>query len=259
MVIYKIWDKKTGKGYIGKTERDFIRRKGEHLRLLEGNKHHNTHLQRIFNKDSSRICFKILEQEIKCIEQLNQKEVKYIEEQGDFNMTKGGDGGDTLSNHPNKAKIFRKRSENYPQPTGNEHPSYKEVSIEEQNLILEIWDNLPIKSLKDLASQSGVSKHLCKRVLLENGKKIPKSHETQNALRRAGLLAGSRKVEFTEEQKEYIKKRYLDDWISCKNIGKELGVKSESPILRVIEELNIKRSRSDWTIYCNLNKKIKNE
>jgi predicted GNAT superfamily acetyltransferase len=74
-----------------------------------------------------------------------------------------------------------------------------------------------------------------------------------------GILKVSRNSNFNKDQTEYIRKRYVEDWISYKNIGIELGLKGESVILKVVEELNIKRNRSDWTKYNNLNRKDKNE
>lgn len=133
------------------------------------------------------------------------------------------------------------------------------MTVEQQELVLNIWKSLRIKTLKEVSRQSGISKYLCKRLLLEKGVDIRNKNETQKALRKAGLLLGSRNPNFSQEEKEYIKKRYLEDWISCKDIAKELGFRSESSILRVIEEFKIKRSKSDWTTYNNLNRKNKNE
>lgn len=259
MIIYKIVDNKTGKGYIGKTERPFRQRVKEHLTLLLHNRHHNPYLQNIFNKDAKRISFQIIEEHIYCLQELNRKEVMYIAEQGVFNIAKGGEGGDTISTHPSKEEIFKKRSEQYSPPKGEASPNYKKISVEQQEVLLGIWKNLKIKTLKEISNQSGLSKYLCKRVLLRAGEDVKDRHESQKALREAGILLGSRNPNFSQEQKEYIKNRYLKEWIGCKQIAKELGFKSESPILKVIEELNIKRSKSDWTTYNNLKRKNKNE
>ena len=259
MLIYKIVDNVTGKGYIGKTERSFSRRVKEHLNLLTHNKHHNHYLQNIYNKDPERISFKILEEDIQCLRELNQKEILYITEQGEFNVAKGGEGGDTLSTHPDKVNIFKKRAEQYTPPKGEDNPNYKKLTVEQQELVLTIWKSLRIKTLKEISRQSGISKYLCKRTLLEAGEDIKDRYESQKALREAGILLGSRNPNFSQEQKEYIKYRYLEEWVGCKQIAKELGFKSESPILRVIEEFKIKRSKSDWTTYNNLKRKNKNE
>lgn len=259
MVIYKIVDSISKKGYVGKTVRNFDQRRKEHLKLLENNRHHNQFLQNIFNKDRKRISFEILEDGINSLEELNEKEIRYIEEQGTLNIAKGGEGGDTISSHPYKQNIFKKRSEQNPTPRGKNNPNYKEVGYGERKVILEEWRAMPIKILKELAKKTGISQYLCRRVLIESGETIENRHETQKLLRQAGILVGSRNPKFTQEQIEYIKKRYLQDWIGCKQIAKELGFRSESPILRIVEEYNIKRSKSEWTTYNNLKRKNKNE
>jgi hypothetical protein len=259
MIIYKILDSSTGKAYIGQTSRTFAQRKKEHLNLLIRNKHHNIYLQNIYNKDVSRLVFEVLEEGIRTIEELNKREIYYISRYGTLNLSEGGYGGSPMKTHPRKQEIYKKRSLDFPAKVGKDNPNYKKISIEQQKLIMSIWENLSIKTLKDLAIQSGISQYLCKRVLVEEGIDIKNRHETQKALRKAGVLLGSRNPKFCQEQKDYIRKRYLEDWIGCKQIAKELGFRSESPILKVVEELNIRRSRSDWATYINLNRKNKNE
>jgi hypothetical protein len=259
MFIYRIEDKKTGEGYIGKTQESFLKRKKQHLTLLKNNKHYNPYLQNIYNKDPERLEFYVVERGIGTIEELNLKEVGYITEKGELNIHIGGEGGDTISNHPNKKKIFEKRSEKYPQKKGVDNPNFKNLTKKQQELILDEWAKLDIKSLKGIAEKTGISKYLCKRFLIEQGYDIKNRNQVQAEMYKKGLLKGSRNPNFTKDQKEYIKKRYVEDWISCRDIGKELGLKGESAILKVIEELNIKRSQSEWTTYTNLNRKNKNE
>jgi len=64
MVIYKIVDIQTGDAYVGKTVKKAERRFKEHLRLLSLNRHHNTRLQRIYNKNPERLKLQILEEGI---------------------------------------------------------------------------------------------------------------------------------------------------------------------------------------------------
>lgn len=257
MVIYEIKDKVTGSSYIGKTARDFEQRKKQHLYLLTQNKHHNTYLQNIFNKDASRLEFNILEQDIIDLNILNFKEKKWIKTKGTINIAVGGEGGDTMSNHPNKEQIYKKRQEKFPQKRGKENHNFKKVPLEAIESIVNIWNNLEIPTLKEVCEQSGYSPYICKRILEEQGITIPNKYITQKRLRKAGIQKGSRNPNFTQKQKEYIRKRYVEDWIGCKHIAKELGYKSESPILKVINELGVKRSNSEWTQYKNKNRKYK--
>lgn len=259
MVIYRIEDTGTGKGYIGKTSREFSQRKKEHLKLLERNKHHNPYLQNIFNKNRTRLKFYILEQYIETEKELNLKEIKWIEKKGELNIHEGGTGGDTLSNHPDKKQIFERRKQTYMPPKGKANPNYKILTLEQKRLIEVEWKKLEIKSLKSIEEITGISKYLCRRLLVENGYDIKNRNQVQKEMYRKGLLKGSRDPNFTDKQKEFIRKRYQNDWIGCKNIAKELGLKSESSILKVIKELGILRSRSEWTAYKNKNRKYKKD
>lgn len=257
MVIYQVVDKKTGKAYIGKTSRDFLQRKTEHIKLLKKNKHHNPYLQNIFNKDQLRLKFSILEKGIKTEEELNLKEIKWIEKTGQLNIHTGGAGGDTLSKHPNKEKIFDKRGKMYPPPKGELNYNYKHLTVEEEDHIENIWKSLKVPYLKEVSNLTGYSTYICKRTLVKRGISIPNKYETQKRLLKEGINTGSRNPNFTKEQKDYIRKRYVEDWVSCNKIAKELGFKSESPILKVIKELGVLKTSSEWTRYKNKNRKYK--
>ena len=101
--IYCIENKTTNKKYIGKSV-DIYERWRQHKIHLNGNCHHNRHLQNAWNKyGSNDFLFYIIEQ---CDESvLNDKEVFYIQEYRTlddaygYNLTCGGDGGNTLINY----------------------------------------------------------------------------------------------------------------------------------------------------------------
>jgi len=109
MFIYKITNKVNGKTYIGKTSKSIEERFRRHFY------HHktgNTHLYRAMRKygfDSFSVAM------IEETSQLNEREIFWIKElQPEYNMTKGGDGGDSSKSltfiksievyHKNKSK-----------------------------------------------------------------------------------------------------------------------------------------------------------
>ena len=86
--------------YIGKTI-DIDRRKKEHFIELNNNNHHNSFMQRIYNKygkDSMKFSVVLYCEE----SELNSKEISYIDKYKNeetiicMNMTNGGDGGNTF-------------------------------------------------------------------------------------------------------------------------------------------------------------------
>ena len=112
--IYKI-SCSNGKYYIGSTI-DFRKRKNRHTRDLQNNKHHNSHLQNIYNKyGKDSVSFEILEKFPK--NDLFEAETKYILLNIDntecVNILASSTCGDTLSNNPNKIDIISKRSKSF--------------------------------------------------------------------------------------------------------------------------------------------------
>jgi hypothetical protein len=256
MVIYKIVDTQTGDTYVGKTVKKAKDRFREHLRLLSQNKHHNIRLQRIYNKNPERLKLQILEEGMLHETALNERECYWIMMQGSLNITAGGEGGDTISNHPNKAEIIKKMQR--PSPKGSNSPSYITLTQEQKTTLVETWSMLEIKSLKFLAEASGLSPYLCRRHLIEEGLYIKdKTNQTQKRMLEKGLLKGSRTPNLTEQQIEYIKKAYIEDWKSCKKIGAEMGFKSESTPLRVIKEAGLLRKQGEWTTHSNIERNKK--
>ena len=99
--IYFIINKITGERYVGQTT-NFARRKNEHLSQLKENIHPNKKLQSAWNKykESNFVITKIQYDDISK-EELNYEEIRYIKQYNSFdngyNLTLGGDGGDTRS------------------------------------------------------------------------------------------------------------------------------------------------------------------
>lgn len=102
MLIYKITNLVNNKIYIGKQENLNESYMGSGLLITRAIKKYG---KENFSKEIICKC--------KTSDELNQKEIYWInkmkstEKSIGYNITKGGDGGDTLSNHPNKEKIIK--------------------------------------------------------------------------------------------------------------------------------------------------------
>lgn len=187
---------------------------------------------------------------------LNKKEKYYIKKyqtQNFFNFTTGGDGGDTLSMHSRKREIFKKRHAMYPTKKGENNLNYIKLPIETENNIIKIWKSMPIQYLKGLATDTGISKHLCKRTLLKYGYSIPNKYLTQQKLLKAGIITPSRAVQFNTKQEKQIINLYKNSFIGAGTIAKKFGYRSETVIFSILKKYNIKKhSKSAMTRYNNL-------
>ena len=96
--IYKIINKVTNEKYVGQTT-NFSRRMLDHTQQLNSNRHKNPKLQASWNKYGEKN-FSITKQEYNLTrEELNEKEIEEIKKENSyengFNLTAGGDGGNT--------------------------------------------------------------------------------------------------------------------------------------------------------------------
>lgn len=99
--IYQIVNKETGERYVGKTI-DIIRREARHYQALKKGLHANSKLQNGWNKyGEEKFDFVVDTYEIQDEKELNQLEIdtiaKYDSYYNGYNLTLGGDGGDTRS------------------------------------------------------------------------------------------------------------------------------------------------------------------
>ena len=96
--IYKIINNVTGEKYVGQTT-NFSRRINDHKEKLRANKHKNLKLQASWNKYGEENFSIVKERFDLTKEQLNQLEIDEIKKEDSynngFNLTLGGDGGNT--------------------------------------------------------------------------------------------------------------------------------------------------------------------
>lgn len=105
--IYCIENIKSGRKYYG-SSMAVDRRLKQHLTDLQKQKHHNLQLQRSFNKHSqSAFIFQLVEETaFSSRKDLLIHEQTYLDKNiGGYNMAPAN-GGDTISNHPNKIQII---------------------------------------------------------------------------------------------------------------------------------------------------------
>ena len=99
--IYFIINKVTNERYVGQTT-NLSRRKNEHFSKLNDNSHPNVKLQNAWNKyGETNFIFEKIQYDNISKDELNREEIKYIEQydsyNNGYNLTLGGDGGDTRS------------------------------------------------------------------------------------------------------------------------------------------------------------------
>lgn len=100
--IYSIINNKTKERYVGQTI-DLGRRKKEHIKDLESNKHLNKKLQSAWNKyGKNNFSFEYQKYDLANKDELNILEKAFIQQYDSYyngyNLTLGGDGGNTLGN-----------------------------------------------------------------------------------------------------------------------------------------------------------------
>lgn len=108
MVIYKA-EFPNGKVYIGKSK-SFDDRKIKHY---YSTRYYNTKLTNAINKYGfDSINWEILYQTDN-LQDLNEKEIEFIKKYNSikdgYNISTGGDGGDTISNNPNRIDIIKRQ------------------------------------------------------------------------------------------------------------------------------------------------------
>lgn len=118
MIIYQITNKITNDFYIGKTTND-IEKRFYHHKYNSQKRNSQTYLHRAIRKYGIE-AFSISKlDEANNLEELNEKEISWIRKLSpNYNMTKGGEGGDT-SKSPNYTKAIQQRDQ-----TGSKNGMY---------------------------------------------------------------------------------------------------------------------------------------
>ncbi len=255
-IIYKVTNIINNKSYIGKTIFSLHKRKDQHKKTFLLDKSNSLFYRSIKKYGWDNFIWEILE--TPTLKQLNNREKHYIKKYGVLNIARGGSGGDTISKHPNKKEIFKKRQKTYSTPKGPNNKNYKIISPETKNKIIQIWNNMEIPYLKLLAEKTKQSLHICKRTLLEENISIPSRFTTQQKLLQAGINKPSRRLCFTKQQIQKIINLYTKELMSSVKIAKIMGIKSGDAILKILQAQGIRvRTKSENATISNL-KRSKN-
>lgn len=113
--VYRIFNNQNNRFYIGSTK-NFQKRKARHIRELKQNIHHNQFLQRDFNKCGTESFDFIVIKEVDNELLLQEEDLVIKKHWGNellYNLSDSASGGDTLSNHPNKEDIIRRRNKTH--------------------------------------------------------------------------------------------------------------------------------------------------
>lgn len=113
--VYKIFNKVTRKYYIGYSK-DIYKRFNKHKNHLQHNKHINIHLQHSYNKYTLDAFEFIILHTFDNIEDAKNKELDYLLDLNIrsilYNMHYNNNGGDTITNHPDKNAVELRKHKN---------------------------------------------------------------------------------------------------------------------------------------------------
>ena len=224
--LYQIKNKINSKAYIGYTTKTIEERFTEHCKLSESGKGYYLHkAMRKYGKENFEI--KVLE-ENENLDYIRKLEKNYIEKQGGYNIHKGGQGGDTLTRHPDIKKIKKVMSEAHlkNQKRQNEHPRYIHIPQEIQEKIIEEYYSFLQPSPLILISKYKLSsKDVFNRIFKENKQTLCRSKIKRFLHNRSNL--------------EELLAKYLKEKRTVKEIAKETSLHEDSLCKILREELSI--------------------
>lgn len=171
MNIYKITNIINGDAYIGKTTKPIDVRFKTHLN--NARRHEDTFLYRAVRKyGSSAFCIELIEETTDIL--LNEREKFWISEiQPKYNMTEGGDGGDT-SNSPNykNGMLNRPVHEKFltsSRMTGRQHTEITKAKQSESRK--KFWETIPDEKREARAQKLSGARNGASKSVVYNGQK----------------------------------------------------------------------------------------
>ena len=249
-LIYSVTNKINGKVYIGKTTKTLEQRKAQHFKIYNKTIHSSLLYNSIRKYGWDIFDWNVVE--IVYLSDLNNREIELISQYGSLNIAKGGDGGDTISNHPQRDIIVKGFKERI-RSRGKDTSGYKPIDISTREKIIKAWNNMHIKCLSYMASDLNISIHICKRTLHEEGYTLPNRHITQKKLIDAGVIIPARRLKFSKEDITKIIQLYTEDILGSVHIAKIMGIKSGDAIIKILKNNNIDiRTTSENTTINNL-------
>lgn len=174
--LYQIVNLSSNKKYIGYTERTLDDRFKQHLNLASSGKGYWLH-KAIRKHGTSSFKIELLE-EYESIKAVRKQEVKLIEVYGDYNIHRGGLGGDTLSNHPDISNIKVRMSKSHlkNQKRGKEHPRYIPIAELTRKSIITEYYSFELPTPPELIQKYNISsKDTFNRIFKESGNRLYRS------------------------------------------------------------------------------------
>ena len=220
MIIYKATNKKNNKIYIGLTKHPLNKRKSQHkikAKVYFKQEKTNIHFYNAINKYGfSNFDWEIIDTAL-ILEELKDKEVyhiaitsAYICDDIGYNMTSGGDGGDTFTNNPNKEEIRKRMSK---ASKGRKHTPETLKKISKANKGKKLKEKT--KKKISIANKKVIhTKEWNKRVSESNkGRIFTKKH-------RGNISKGKIGTPLTDVHKNNIKKSYTEERIKVNRLQK---------------------------------------
>lgn len=224
MFIYKITNKISGKMYIGQTSKTIDYRWLIHLKNAK--EKINRYLYDAINHYGYEN-FDIEEVE-KCssLNELKEKEMFYIKKYNSFmpngyNMTLGGDGGNTLEHHPNKIEIIKKQIEKRigQKRTKNQKKNMSIAATKRQRTYTAEQKEVISEKISETNKKRGIrppEQYICKKGCI--GFFIGK-HHTSLAKKKISSSRKNKKYEdfLPENTIKRIKENKRNNWLGGKN------------------------------------------
>ena len=222
MIIYKTENLINGKIYVGKDKNNNPKYIGSGKRLKDAIKHYGL---KNFKKHIIEECesyIQMSEREIFWISKLNSKHPN------GYNLTEGGDGGDTISKHPNKKKILEQKTQNIKNES-NDYRLYK--SIKNSKRMKKVWELWR----KDSANLKKRNKKISDK---QKGIKKPKEQveKQRKSLIEGGKVRGINNPMFEKKHSDYSKSKISNSKKgksrSAKSIKKQIKTVNKKPFIK---------------------------